>query len=613
MNNIKAFTRKHVGLLIASTLLLMTSNVSFSQRQTNQTPQDVKEKWTIRYSRSVAQGSFTAATSQDGFTFKTSKVNAETENVYVYCCLGLEGPVKSLTFNYKIAGDATLMPITLLDAAANELWRFDGRGMPPEVVTLKDLKVRGQIIFRIGTHKSVELPEGWSHAISDLKLTLDDQKSILDKDGFILVDNMAEFRGYAGEDNVKVRLKEGPYQIDKAFCTRFIEFTGNHSYYDLTGVRFMVDTRLFTQVGLAIGRGSSNLYCAMELSGNRTTLEGLYIETYGDHPGRQSKNKIFNIIGSNVTLKNTAVRTAGSMPYGYGSFYGLGGRDVRKMNGIRVGWPAKDVKLVGCRVHMRAMGHAIFLQGAENTLVEDCHVDGLLRTTDDILAETSGYAFDREFKAGKGGYIEGATVADDGTFLPGEMFSLSEDGIRMYPKMGQNYLTGSTIIRNCTVTNMRRGICTGLSSAGDKVINCQVNNCVAAGFNVGNADTLINCRADAKYAEALCLAYTNAMNAEVDVEILDSRGGMKNSLLAKINGMGHQVTLRTANPSFIPDDMTIELSTTKGYGGPRRGASARAVNIQLVNQTPAKVVLLPGTLESQIKSVGTVEDRANEE
>ena len=62
------------------------------------------------------------------------------------------------------------------------------------------------------------------------------------------------------------------------------------------------------------------------------------------------------------------------------------------MNGIRVGYPSKGSKLINCRVHMRAMGHAIFVQGAEDTLIEDCHVDGLLRPTNEILAETSGLA-----------------------------------------------------------------------------------------------------------------------------------------------------------------------------------------------------------------------------
>lgn len=182
------------------------------------------------------------------------------------------------------------------------------------------------------------------------------------------------------------------------------------------------------------------------------------------------------------------------------------------MNGIRVGYPAKNAKLIGCKVHMRAMGHAIFLQGAENTLIEDCHVDGLLRTTNAILKETSGYLFDRDFYAlkpkheHKPGYVEGTIIGRDGKILPNEIISLSEDGIRMYPEYN-GHKTLNTTVKNCTVTQMRRGICTGLSTSGDKIIDCVVRNCVATGYNIGNADTVINCSADAKYAEAFCVPY----------------------------------------------------------------------------------------------------------
>ncbi len=428
---------------------------------------------------------------------------------------------------------------------------------------------------------------------------------------FIVIDAIEELRTYSSRDNVKVRLLPGFYQIDEADCKQFIQFTGNNSVYDLTGARIMVDTRLFTRTDLSPGLNDGRMYCVFGIHGNNVLMEGPYIETYGDTPGAQSRNKIFNLTGKNVTLKNAEIRTSGSSPWGYGSFYGLGGGDVRKMNGIRIAWPGENIQVIGCTVHMRAMGHAIFVQGAKNTLIEDCHVNGLLRTTDDILAETSGYAFDKGFKAAKGGYIEGVTVAEDGRFLPGEMFSLSEDGIRIYPRAqrDQDTETGTTIIKNCTVINMRRGICTGLDKTGDKVINCEVRNCVATGFNVGNADTLINCKSDAKYAEAFGLPYLHASDAFVDIEITDSRGRMCNNMLAKINGQDHQVTIRTTDPSFIPDDMEIRFSTKEGYGGPRGDTSPFARNIELNNLTDAEVILLPGAENNQVEGKGKVEDK----
>lgn len=588
-----------IGYVFAC-LVLFSARSIYAQKQSDNI-------WTLRYNRASVEPGFEVTLKPDGFSMK-SNGNID-ENSYVYCHLRLERPINAISFNYQSNGDAELGSISLLDAAANELWHANGQSDAPETVDLKDMNVHGELIFKIGT-KEPGINIG--HVISAIRYASDDQEIVVDENGFIQVNNLKTLRGYANQDNVKIRLLPGYYQLDKAYCKQFIQFTGNNSVYDMRGASILVDTKLFTRTDLSPGMNDGRMYCAIAIHGNNVQMEGLYIETYGDTPGIQSRNKIFNLTGKEVTLKNAEVRTSGSSPWGYGSFYGLGGGDVRKMNGIRIAWPGENIKLIACKVHMRAMGHAIFVQGAKNTLIEDCHVDGLLRTTDDILEETSGYAFDKNFKAHKGGYIEGVVVGEDGAFLPGEMFSCSEDGIRIYPRAqrGADTATGSTTIKNCTVTQMRRGICTGLNTAGDKVINCRVTNCYATGFNVGNLDSLINCRADAKYAEAFCVPYTKARNAYVDMEILDSRGGMKNQLLVKINGRDHKVKVKTSDPSFIPEDMLIKLSTSESYGGPWRGGKANAVNISLTNETDTKVILLPGVENPKIESKGEVIDKA---
>ena len=429
----------------------------------------------------------------------------------------------------------------------------------------------------------------------------------ISSDGFVLIDSLDALRGYAPRANVKVRLKPGTYQLDQASSRNFIAFTGADSHYDLTGATIRVDTELFRRFG--VGSGPAGIYCVFALAGDRITMEGGAFATYGDKPGIQSRNKIFNITGAGVVLRNVEVTTAGSSPWGYGSLYGISGGDVRKMNGIRVGWPARDVKLIGCRVHMRAMGHAIFVQGAQDTLIEDCHVDGLLRPTNEILAETSGYAFERNFTTRGRGYVEGVHVGADGKILPDEMISLSEDGIRMYDQSAPGQPTGRTTIKDCTVTRMRRGICTGLSAAGDRVVNCEVRDCVAAGFNASSGDVLEHCRADAKYAEALCLPYSGSQGAVVELEVLDSRGGLANRLLAVINGQGHQVVLRTTNPAFIPPGMTVELASRNGYAFYQRTEPVSKGN-RLINETPATVVVFPGGIESTVTSTGPVEKRS---
>lgn len=411
----------------------------------------------------------------------------------------------------------------------------------------------------------------------------------LAESNIIEIDSLEALRSYISKDNVNIRMKPGTYRIDDAPDHHFFRFTGNGSHYDMRGVTFEINNDLFSKFGVVPGK--NGFYCVIDLIGNHITLEGLTTKNIGEENSSQSRNKIFNVVGSNVTLKDVDVTTSGSSPWGYGSLYGLGGGVVRKMNGIRIGWPAKNSRLINCKVHMRAMGHAIFVQGAENTLIEGCHVDGLLRPTNDILAEESGFAFERDFKARTGGYVEGVVVADDRTILPDEMLSLSEDGIRMYPHGGENNSpTINTTIRNCTVRQMRRGFCIGLSTGGDTAINCEAIDCVAAGFNIGHQDVLINCRANARYAEALSCPYYKSEHAHVELNILDSRNGLANSVLATINGTGHTIKLTTVNPDFVPAHFTIEKATNKGYAFyQKKQGPPVAENITLHNDTPARV------------------------
>jgi len=191
---------------------------------------------------------------------------------------------------------------------------------------------------------------------------------------FIAVDSIEELRQCASQDGVKVKMAPGIYRLDEAEDHHFIRFTGDGSHFDLSGVTFEIDNKLFSKFGVVPGK--DGFYCVIDLIGDRIVFEGLKTINVGPEAGIQSRNKIFNVVGSEVILRNVDITTSGSTPWGYGSLYGISGKVVRKMNGIRVGWPAKNSKLIGCRVHMRAMGHAIFVQGAEGTLIEDCHVDG---------------------------------------------------------------------------------------------------------------------------------------------------------------------------------------------------------------------------------------------
>ena len=564
------------------------------------------EKWSVRFIEPAVAKVFKPIITGDGVMIKSLGANATRRKdrpEYVSLCYRLEDAISALSFDYAQTGAASSMPISLLDVSGRELWRYDGQGDVPHNVRLDGLKKRGLLVFRVSRKDGAKLSEGWSHSISNLSFTKDTSEAVLDADGFIVLDNLDDLRGYANADKKKIRMKPGVYELNTACFRHFIEFTGNDNHWDLTGVTISASLELFRQFGYR--GGTAGLYCVIDLTGDRNILEGLTVKNNGTGHGISGRNKLFNITGSDCLIRNVTAITRGSRPWGYGSLFGISGGVVRKMNGIRIGQPARNTRLIGSRVHMRAMGHAIFVQGAIDTLIEDCHVDGMLRPTNEILAETSGYAFDQGFKVP--GYGEGVQIGEDQLIPPDEIVSLSEDGIRMYPS-NEGVNTGSTTIINCTVTNMRRGICTGLSAAPDRVINCEVKNCIAAGYNAGSNDTLIGCRADAKYAEALCLPYIHSHDAQVELEILDSRKRMANNLLAKINGSHHKISLRTSDPTFVPDEMTVELASKNGYGSFQKG-ERKTNGVTLNNQTAARVILFSGAVGNTIISKGHVTDK----
>lgn len=565
-------------------------------------PATPEARWTIRYDRPGTAEAFTVTPGADGCEIST-RTGGDPDECHVSLQYRLERAISGLTFTLTTTGSASRMPIALYDAAANELWRHDGKGTPPPTVRLDQLQVRGQLVFRVRRPAGGPAASG-TIRIAALSVTGSTHAPEVAADGFTVVDTLDELRGYANQPLAKVRLKPGVYTLDRALFRHFIELTGRDSHWDLRGVTLRIDTKLFRQFGGGPGSPGPS-YSVFSLNGSRVRLEGLKTENIGDLPGAHARSMIFNLTGQGVVLRNVEITTSGSSPWGYGSLFGTSGPDIKAMDGIRVGWPAKEVAVVGCRVHLRSYGHGIVVQGAQNTLLQDCQIDGLLRPTNEILAEKSGYAFDRKFTTRARNYSEGVTLGAAGEILPDEMIALSEDGIRLQEQAGPDRPTGSTKIIGCTVTRMRRGICTGLSPGADVVLNCVVRECVAVGFNVGAGDVVRNGRADAKYGEAFALPSLSAEGAEVDLELLDSRGGLANALLAVVNGANHRVTLRTTDAAFVPPGLTIEFSTRRGFASGQRGDPAASA-ITFVNETLAPVLLRPGAAGNDITSRGRV-------
>ena len=389
---------------------------------------------------------------------------------------------------------------------------------------------------------------------------------------FVVVRSLDTLREHLARDGAKVRLVPGTYRLDQAASADFLHFTGSDSHFDFSGVRLEVDTAL-----LARFKEGTNM---LMLTGDRIVLEGLELETIGGRaPGEGSR--AISIAGRGVIVRNVSLRLAGSHPYGYGSFFGIGqGASIppQKLNGIRVG--GLDDQVINCRVIMRCFGHAIFIRGGQNALIKDCYVEGALRTTDDILAETSGPAFDLKFMQYTGEPIPA-----------GEMTSLSEDGIRAYPDDPiVKRRTQNIRVENCRVVRMRRAICLAFAAGENSIISCEVTEAERAGYHIASNTTVRNCRGDALYAQVLDISAPGSKAADAEVAVIDSRGLYGHSLLAKINGTGHRVVLTEATAGAVPANMTIELATDRGFGEGRI-KDASAARVTVTNRTAAAVVL----------------------
>ncbi|MES2692269.1 MAG: alpha/beta hydrolase-fold protein [Verrucomicrobiota bacterium] len=411
------------------------------------------------------------------------------------------------------------------------------------------------------------------------------------REGFTTVKSLDELREHLTRDGAKVRLAPGTYRLDTAKTENFLHFTGNDSHFDFTGARIEVDTALLAR----FKKEGTNM---LMLTGDRIVLEGGEIETVGGQPPGEGTRGI-SISGNGVIVRDVTLRLAGSYPYGYGSFFGIGqGAAIspQKMSGIRVG--GLNDQVINCRVFMRCFGHAIFIRGGQKALIKDCYIEGALRKTDDILAEKSGPAFDQKFMQYTGEPIPA-----------GEMTSLSEDGIRAYPDDPLiKRRTQDIRVENCRVVRMRRAICLAFAAGENSIVGCEVTEAERAGYHISSNTTVRDCRGDALYSQVLDISSSGAKNAVAEVTVLDSRARYGHTLLAKINGTGHRVQLKEVSPGAVPRELTLELGTDRGFGEGRM-KDAKAGRVEVINRTAAPVILHEPTSECVITTATPVTDR----
>ncbi len=413
----------------------------------------------------------------------------------------------------------------------------------------------------------------------------------------VKISSLDELATYAARSGNTIRMEPGLYKLSEFISAdsihkmraaekfQFLTFSGNDNYFKLGGVIIEVDTELRSLLKAPIHNNE------FLISGRNNTIEGLNIVHIGN--GTSPGGAALSIGGEGNILKDATLVVKGSFPYGYGDLFGKGGPDVishQKQSGIQI--TGENISLYGCKLYMRSFGHGYYIQnGGEDVYFEDCYVEGEMRSTDDVLEETSGPAFDVDFRTW--------TPNREGKYVvtPGYMKSLAEDGFRTYGGIQK------VSFKNCTVKNMRGGFELRTDS-GVRLENCTTIGTERA-FWVGGDAQMINCKGDAAFGPLLFL---EGSNVSVELEVLPGESDRKVHSLATIQGNNNKVVLKSGKGKSDMRNLPILI----GYTHPEHGeamspyGTAPVNNLDFRNETTYPIEINENVRDSRIYTRGEI-------
>lgn len=419
----------------------------------------------------------------------------------------------------------------------------------------------------------------------------------------ITVNSISELQTYLDEDSVNVTMTPGIYTITTSDASSdvvigdnsrkvLLYFQGSNSTFDFTGVTIKVDKTV-----LQASTSAYDLY-ELNISGNNNVLKNLTLIDDCSESDKPSKG-ITNLVvdGMNNKIEGFYMTVKGSYPYGYGDAFGKGSSYTiahTKHCGILL--RGKSNHLMNCSVISRAYGHCIFMQAAEDPIIEGCYVEGEMRSTDDMLTEEgTGSAADN---------IDFMTVWGY-RLLPGYMLSCQEEGIRAYSSgttviNGEelNYGTISPTVIDCTVKHSRGGITLSHASGTVVVRDCETIGC-ENGFGVSAGGIVENCTADVSYGPAFGAAYSSDKNVTIDLMITQNFPTYNGTnTIAYLGGSGHNITFRSSPSSPIDPSLLLMVSGDRNGIGHQEGANSSqndltTTNCVINNLTSNPIVLAP--------------------
>lgn len=426
------------------------------------------------------------------------------------------------------------------------------------------------------------------------------------------ISSLAELADLAAKDGQHVRMKPGVYPMSDYLTDEVIQniraqvpagpgrppvwmirFSGNNNRFDFTDVVIEIDTTLYPK----LPRGYTRCFF---VSGHGNTFVGLTIRNTG--PNQGSHGNTISIFGNDNTIEDFKLLLNGSKPWGYGDLLGKGGPNLtglQKQSGFMIA--GQNNTLRRCEVISRAFGHCFYIQKpqdivTDNILLEDCYAEGVMRSTNDMLRETSGIAFDLNFRS--------VYQNRDGRFMitPGYMKSLVEDGFRTYGG------TGRITLRNCRALNTRAGFeIAGPETGEGKTLieNAEAIGCERA-FLIGGNTIVRNSRGDVRYGPLLYLR--GGADSDVELELVGETSDFTVHALATVAGSGHRVKLFTRDETARP-----ALPIMLGFGMPAHAEMASPIlpaetkGVTLTNLLPRMPIIVSDqAIESKIESQGVV-------
>ncbi len=408
----------------------------------------------------------------------------------------------------------------------------------------------------------------------------------------VKINSVKELADYASQSGNVITMSPGVYQLTdylsfdsmikrherKEF--QFITFSGSNNVFNLEGVELVVDNMLRQSLNAPLHNSE------FLITGSKNIFKGLTIRYKGK--GIALGAAAFVAGGKDNMLKNIELHVSGSFPYGYGDYLGKGKKSIvkhKKHSGILI--TGINTKLYGCKVFMQSLGHAFFIQGGDNTYFKDCYAEGQIRATNEMLAETSGPAFDNNFASIYRNY-------DGEKKIPSNyMKSLNECGFRTYS-------TGKVTAINCVAKNMR----VGFALAKVSLKNCEAINC-ERGYYLNKAVTK-NCRGDAKYGPLLYLV--GDAPSKIDLTLMPGETNMKVHAVATICGKGHEVSIK----NFDKQERKKVIPIMLGYGMPSSGEISAIIpeksaeNIKINNKASLAIIVGKMATNCKIKTNGDV-------